>query len=109
MNTEYLKVARRKVLVLRDQKDFIDSPPESYLEWGQCVHDAASTKPLTEVLQVVTLAVCTFTRPPVILTVIRTCISSTETKVRPSTTSAATIRSLPPGTPMSATNANLQA
>ncbi|KAI0344142.1 TauD-domain-containing protein [Trametopsis cervina] len=30
-----LEVAKRKVLVIRDQQDFIDRAPEFYLEWGR--------------------------------------------------------------------------
>ncbi|THG98452.1 hypothetical protein EW026_g3730 [Hermanssonia centrifuga] len=30
-----LEVARRGVVVFRDQQDFINSPPETYLEWGR--------------------------------------------------------------------------
>ena len=29
------QVARRKVVVFRGQQDFINSPPEFYLEWGE--------------------------------------------------------------------------
>lgn len=102
-----VQVAKRKVLVIRDQQDFIDRAPEFYLEWGKS-HTSSVRNPvgLTYWFQVATSAVCTSTPPPATPRVSHICIWCTAMRSRRSTTRPATAPLLRHGTPMSAMNAN---
>lgn len=104
-----LQVAKRKVLVLRDQQDFIERGPDFWLEWGEWSHTFRIPQRDSPEMKVATSVVCTSIQPLATPRATPTCTSSTATRTRPSTTSTVIARSRRPGTRTSATNTSRRA